>query len=277
MSAETTPAGFSIERLELLEELPASPTVSERLCEALEDPNVRVEELAALLDADPGLATRVLRLANSGTFAVHGGVFTIERAISVVGLTSIFQLAIFHQTRQLLASAGRPAPPRLLLHGRVVATIATHLAAEARVQLPGLWLGALLHDLGHHVLYAIAPDVFPLLAARVQAGASLLEAEQQLLGLDHTAIGLWVATRWRFPAPLIAAIGDHHARLADPSAPPTIASLVGQADRWSAVLGLPGFEIDAPPADPSVVGLGADPGGERTAAMRAVLARAGVG
>lgn len=274
MSAEPMPAGFSVERLELLEELPASPDVSERLCAALDEPDARLEELAAIIGGDPGLATRVLRLANSGTYAVHGGVFTIERAISTVGLTSIFQLAVFHQTRQLLASAGRPAPPRLLQHGRVVAVLATHFEQEAGVKLPGLELGALLHDLGHHVLYAVSPDVFPVLAARVQAGASLLEAEQQLLGLDHTAIGLWVATRWHFPAPLLAAISDHHVR-AQPAAP-TIASLVGLADRWSAVLGLPGFEIDAPPADPEVVGLGPDPGGVRTAELRGVLTRAGV-
>ncbi len=276
MSAAPPPAGFSIERLEVLEELPVLPSRSEQLWDALARPGVGVDELGRILGSDPGLATRVLRLANSGTYAVAGGVHALDRAVSAVGISALYQLALFHQTQQLLAAAGRPAPPRLVLHGRAVASLATHLAAEAGARLEGLWLGALLHDLGHHVLYAIAPDVFPLLAARVQEGASLVAAEHELLGLDHTAIGLWVGSRWRYAAPLRAAIGDHHAALPDPSASPTIASLVGMADRWSAVLGMPGFEIDTAPASAAALGLGEDPDGARAAALHAVLVRDGV-
>jgi len=263
---------FAPELLELLEELPPQPSSGQRIAEALDDPRTDAVKLARLLAMDSAIAARVAKLANSAHYAVPGGVTSLERAVAVIGFSSIYQLVIYVQTQQLLSKSGRPPPPQLQAHSRAVTTLALALAKEARLRVDGLYAGALLHDLGHLALHAVAPALFQRLSQRLLAGAALLEAENELLGLDHPSIGLWLGTRWRFPPALLSAIGDHHGALPAAGQPMGIAALVGAADRWAFALGHSGLEPQQPTPTIAELGLPPDPTGAIGARMKAALA-----
>ena len=45
---------------------------------------------------------------------------------------------------------------------------------------------------------------------RVEAGTEPRAAECEVLGLDHTRVGAWIAERWHLPRALCAVIEHHH-------------------------------------------------------------------
>ena len=59
-----------------------------------------------------------------------------------------------------------------------------------------------------------------MLARGTAGDIPLVEAERELLGYDHAAIGYEIARNWHFPAAIQYAIRDHH----DPDLEPAVGS-----------------------------------------------------
>lgn len=73
------------------------------------------------------------------------------------------------------------------------------------------FVAGLLHDLGKVVLAMVIPAQYREVVRLAEEGGLLLcEAEQELLGLTHAAVGGWAAEKWRLPATLVSAVDGHH-------------------------------------------------------------------
>jgi HD-like signal output (HDOD) protein len=95
----------------------------------------------------------------------------------------------------------------------------TKLTAQ-RVGMPNYeeaFVAGLLHDFGIILLDQYAHTHFE--RALLKAGEEqrpFCDAERETLGFDHAALGVAIATKWRFPASILAAIKFHHRSLAAP-------------------------------------------------------------
>ena len=210
MTLETVAAGpTEIRRqVERLRELPTLPAVVERIAQALEQPDVNLGEVAALIEADQVLTAHLLRLANSAFYGVSGQIASVTRALTILG-TAI--------TRSLVYGVS-VLDLRIDLAGFWEHSIGTALAAGAlakhlRLRAPEEVSGAgLLHDLGKVVLYKQAPEVFAAVLERAATDRlHFAEAERALLGVDHSEVASWLLARWRFPARLLEPVVYHHA------------------------------------------------------------------
>ena len=72
-----------------------------------------------------------------------------------------------------------------------------------------------------------------------------IEAEQEVLGFDHTQIGAALAVRWKFPAEIVAAIASHYNPMDMPA--DFLVDLVHLADIMAHVLEFPGGNEDLVP------------------------------
>ncbi len=193
--------------------LPPLPQAMAEVMLALGNQALSAQRSIALIESDPALAARTLRLANSAFYGVPGRVGSIGDAVRLLGLrtvASVLSAAALHGLLKL------PACPGFDFEAYWHHAIATALAARALAPLAGVdadqaFLAGLMHDVGQLVLAAHLPaDAQATIDHARQAGQPLHQAETALLGVSHAQVGAWVAQHWHFPAAIASAIERHH-------------------------------------------------------------------
>jgi HD-like signal output (HDOD) protein len=96
-------------------------------------------------------------------------------------------------------------------HSIACAVISETLAATIRVSKEHAYTAGLLHEMGRLGLLITYPKEYGLLASQpISDMQSSLEAERQLLGLDHCQAGLWLTRTWNLPEEFRDANARHH-------------------------------------------------------------------
>ena len=197
--------------------LPVLPKVTIRLLNTLDSPDVSAKEIAEIIEAEPSLTARLLKLANSSFYGQRGRISHIRSAVTVLGSKTIrsFALAVWTHTLQTQARNAdelRLLAP-LLAHG-LAAAVAARMLAD-RVD-PGRgedsFMAGLLHDIGRVALVAQMGREYQVTIAdpAQRDGMSLHEMEAQVLGFDHRVLGSALMATWELPPFLLHAVERHH-------------------------------------------------------------------
>lgn len=226
----------------------ALPRVLATLCA----PDATAGDVAAVVSHEPGLAVRVLRVANSPLYGVRGGVGTIDRAVALLGLNSVRGIAAAACFgRNLPRSKGASAIDLDELHRHCIATA---IAAEALAKVQhGRWaaeafVAGLLHDFG--VLVQLRLDSIGLqqLSATLRRDApsgndaAVQSVERSKTTHEHCAAVTLEA--WGLPASLVAAVRHHHDPANAPKPYRELAALVHLGDGLSRACGM-GFACES--------------------------------
>lgn len=203
---------------------PVSPGTLPVLMEAIADRRSTAATVASVVSHDPGLAARVLALANSSQFGLSRRVTELSQAITIVGTGVVQTLAIANAV-VLVDTTGIVTAAHD--HGVRVAIAARLLAPAAGVQPADAFAAGLLHDVGELLLLQDRPSEYARLHATFATHDEQLRAEKQAYGTDHALVGAEHLLDWRVPDVIADAVADHH----DPfptSSPTTI--VVAAAD-----------------------------------------------
>lgn len=160
------------------------------------------------------LATRVLRLANSGYYAIPGGAKSIERAVTVLGIDTVVQLvytaAVF--SHYDLQSREPFSIREFWKHSLGVAMASETIARELGLKDPSLlFLSGLMHDIGKLVAFQLAKDEFiGICEFAKKERMTVLESEKSLGHPGHDEIGYELVRRWRMPVMVQEIVRHHH-------------------------------------------------------------------
>ena len=196
-----------------IRDLPMLPAAVLELVEMLGRDDIDMVALAAKMSFDPGLATKMMRLANSSFYGVPRHVTSVSAATAVLGLrtvrTVVFAAAF---TRSFEPPACRGFDFAAFWRHAIGSAVAAKLVAAAIGAEPEpAFTAGLMHDIGQLVLATCLPERYAeVLEQHQRSGCEIEAAEQQGLATDHAAVGAMAAERWRFPAEIAAAIGAHH-------------------------------------------------------------------
>lgn len=200
--------------LAAVKRLPSLPGVATELILSFEQQTVDIQDLAQKIALDPSLSAATLRLANSSFYGLRGKVATLADAIMVLGLRQLRTLVV---TAAVVGRLPAPAPHIFNIDafwrhsvGTALAArqLATHIGASGELA----YIAGLLHDIGRLALASCFPDAFAEVTAyRSEYDCYLLEAEGNVLGLDHTIAGRLMTEHWHFPASIQDAVAGHHA------------------------------------------------------------------
>jgi putative nucleotidyltransferase with HDIG domain len=212
-----------------LRNLPMRAGIAAQLLVTLDDPEVTPNEVAQIIQTDPSLAARVLRLANSPYFGLNGSVASCTQAIVVLGFSVIRSLSV-SSAAGLFGESGRGMPENFWEHAAAVAAGAS-LVARHRGLAPGdAFSAGLLHDLGRALLFRHDPVTYQALEAQHgQDTLALCDAERATFGLDHAEAAALVLEEWRLPHALVDAVRMHHQPLDDVDGRVARFVLVGEA------------------------------------------------
>ena len=206
--------------------LPAIGTLAQRITALPPLPEAMTEVLLALslarlsanrsielIERDPALAARTLRLANSAFYGVPGRVASIGDAVRMLGLrtvSGVLAAAAVHNAIRVESCAGF----RFQVYWHHA--IATAIAARALAPIAGhdadeAFLAGLMHDIGQLALAAFYPSQASAALALAQAQDLPAEqTEEKVLGMAHPQVGALLAAHWHFPAAIVRAIAHHH-------------------------------------------------------------------
>ena len=191
--------------------LPAMPAVPQRCLEILREPDFNVRKLVKQLEAEPMLSLLVVRAANAATFGRGAAMQALDQAVMRIGARALKTLITEYAVNELFDSSNRQlkeANRKVWEHSIVVALLARDIAAlVGNIEPDTCYLAGLLHDIGKPVLSAMILEIDRKLG-RATPGWIDLAGWTQIIETSHRKVGVAVATEWRLPDAITAAIRD---------------------------------------------------------------------
>ncbi|MBN1476065.1 HDOD domain-containing protein [Candidatus Sumerlaeota bacterium] len=223
-------------------DLPAMPAVVERVLRLSQDPDTNVEHLRSAIEIDPGLTSKLLRVANSAYYARQRKITSLSQAIVTLGFKTILSLTMAGSSKTIFeqySDVARAVRTTLYDH-----SISTAFLTNSLIRLTPLkmdpeicFLGGLLHDIGKLVISRNFPMQFnKVRVANEEQGVDWLEAEMATLGFDHEQLGEHLARQWNLPQQYEDLIRHHHT-VAEAEVAQAEAALVNLADHVATYLG----------------------------------------
>lgn len=196
--------------------IPSLPRLYVELVDLLQREDVGMGEVAKLIRHDLGMASQILKLANSVHFGSNRTVSEIGQAVAMMGVDSLKSLVLF---RGLISGFTNPKPQgldleKLWFHSFQVATGVRKLAAlEGETRLTDLAFSVgLLHDIGLVVFATDPAGRYQAILDQAQASRiPLAVLERDTYGVDHTQIGAHLLSLWGLPPNFCRPVREHHA------------------------------------------------------------------
>lgn len=194
--------------------MPAFPKSVQRILELTRDVNCTAKDLVQVVDKDPVVTVKILRVVNSAYYSLPKQITSINHALVYLGFNTIKNLALSIAAIGMLPkdNAAGFDGQQYLLHSLATATIAKHLAARVDDADPmDCFIAGLLHDFGKVVFAQFMPTDFRLaLDMSKETQTSLAMALRRVIGADHAVVGAMLVEKWRFAPNLIETIRYQH-------------------------------------------------------------------
>lgn len=194
---------------------PLSPTVV-KLAALVADENADISEIVNVASTDPALGGELMRVANSARFGSGHDIGTINDAVIRIGTATTLETATRASVR---STVDRPLTEfgytdGVLWRHCCAASTAAELARRKHCKVrvsPEASTASLLHDIGKlAIAQFLPPKVQRLLDSALRSGVNKLEAEREILGVDHAEVGGLILQHWRLPDSIRIAVTCHH-------------------------------------------------------------------
>jgi len=208
--------------------LPSLPLTVVALGEAVQDERCTVDRILGILSKDPSLSATLLRLANSALYAGEGSVMDLRTAVLRLGFDAMANLGTGAAVIKTLKGGTHLDALKLWQHSVAVGLTAKGVCilAKRHGQAETAFLTGLLHDIGKIALDTCFPEDYAIVLQKVAEGAYFVDAEREVLGMDHAEAGSLLAADWSFPQEIVEVIRDHH----DPKSEDFLPNLIHMCD-----------------------------------------------
>ena len=202
-------------------DLVSLPQAYVRICELVEDPDASLRDITVVVESDPALAGRVLRLANSAYTGLATQVESIDHGVRILGMNLIHDMAL--ATSAVGSLSNLRADLIDIYHfwrmSVYCAVCAREFAGLAALRSPGgLFLSGLLHNIGNLVLAHALPDEFAECRHQAVAKAQPCHLiQRELLGFDYAEVGAELMYQWKLPETLVRPVERHTGAFTDPT------------------------------------------------------------
>ena len=200
---------------ELVDSWAASPPIMYyQLKEALSNPNSAFDDFSKIINTDPALASRLLKIVNSAFYGFPSQVETISHALNIIGTNQLVDLAL----ASAVTSKFRGIPRHLINMERFwMHSVATGIAARKIGEYKKMegadrfYLGGMLHDVGSLILFKELPEKSKKVLERCKKeNLSLGPVEVEVFGMDHAEVGGMILAGWNLPERIVDVVRYHH-------------------------------------------------------------------
>lgn len=191
--------------------LPTLPTVLRQILATTADPESSVIDLGRHIASDQSLSAGLLKMVNSAAYGYNRQIDSITAAIVILGFTEIRNLALATTTFRAFGNAKGPNLTQLWRHSLATAMAGERLAKFIQFNREAAFVAGLLHDIGKVVFHAIYPGHAKAACVLASSNSiSILEAENEVFGINHAQVGGLLAEHWQLPVSVVETIRYHH-------------------------------------------------------------------
>jgi len=229
------------------------PEITMKIIDLVEDPKSTAQDLHQVISNDPALCSRILKVVNSSFYGLPGQIGSINRAIVMLGLNAVKNIAIAASLAKLFRGGDVTAnfsARDLWKHANATAAGAKMISDKLKFGLGDeAYLAGLIHDIGIMVEMQYDRNMLVKVIEQIEVDGDgrpdrcMREAELAVFEATHEDFGIGLCTRWKFPASFKAVSGFHHRPLEADEAHRKLVAVVAAADHLAAQIGF-GFRLD---------------------------------
>ncbi len=188
-------------------DLSSLPEIYIKVSETLDDTYSTSAQIGSIVETDPALSARILKMVNSSFYGFPSKISTISQAINILGRARLRQILI----GSMLGGVFSKVDNRILdLNQFWYSSIRTAILSlyicketEHSQQADKLFTAGLLHKIGRLIIAQQLPQQAVLIQRSIKInGTTLLESEANILGFTHNEVGASYIERWGMPKAL---------------------------------------------------------------------------
>jgi diguanylate cyclase (GGDEF)-like protein len=194
-------------------QLPSPPAIAMRILQAVKSQEPSFRELGRIIAADPALTAKLLKVANSSFYALPSKVTSIDKALAVLGVTALKNIALsFVIAKDLGARKAKGFDFELFWKRAVTAGVAAELLSKQLGRRnEDAFVSGILQDLGIMLLLTNRGEEYAaLLVEKAATKRSLQAIERERLGFDHQQLSAELLADWGLPPSIVEPIRHHH-------------------------------------------------------------------
>lgn len=196
-------------------QIPSPPEILLRLLQTVGDEQATMADLAGIVGKDPGLASRVLGVANSPALRRGRELKDLDTCLIALGTRLIRSLATCLAIQRLFERNSRLEGVDIAdfwMHSLLVGELARGIADSAAYPAPDeAYLAGLLHNIGELVMLNAIGEPYRRFLRNSADNPRLLGEESQLFATTHADVGGWLIDRWGLDSVLGDSVAFHHA------------------------------------------------------------------
>ena len=188
------------------------PAVCIKLRELLDDYRTDADDIARLINLDPSLSAKLLRLANSALFRFPSPIESVTKAVSVVGGEALYNLVVAETARTAFArfSSQQIDLTTFWETSVFVGVLAKHLAKAASIRgAERFFVIGLLHNFAELVVAKHNPPAYDLYLREAAKGDTLV-AQKAEYGFYFSECSAAILEAWRLPVTLWQPLARMH-------------------------------------------------------------------
>ncbi len=207
-----------IKDLKAIKTLPPMPAIFIQIEKLARNPNATTAQYGIILELDPGITARILRMSNSTMYSFKRKIKNVKDAVALMGTREILSLV-----RLACVTGNLKAPPEVEREIRAIWEHSAACSITARLlyeetafsQTKGLeddlFICGILHDIGKIILWKYYTDIYMsfMLNPAVSSHPTISDEEKHL-GTTHAKVGKAIADYWELPDSIGDVIGYHH-------------------------------------------------------------------
>jgi HD-like signal output (HDOD) protein len=178
------------------------------------NPKTTAKQVGQLISSDPALTVKILKVVNSAFYGFPSRITTVTHAIVILGFNTVKSIVLSTSIFDLFEHGRNGGLDPLAFWQHSVGTAA---ASKVVARMSGyaaqedFFVAGLLHDSGKLILGQFLPQDMHKVVSTVQAKDCLfLEAEREVMEVDHADIGSVLFEQWKLSKGLVQAVAYHH-------------------------------------------------------------------
>tara|TARA_R110001592_G_scaffold97408_3_gene279029 strand:- start:11137 stop:11988 length:852 start_codon:yes stop_codon:yes gene_type:complete len=174
------------------------------------------KQVSDIIERDPALTAAVLRISNSAAMNTGVEINTVSRAVSRLGYRQINELVLGIEVAKSFNNLTNDliTIEDFWQHSLLCASIAKRIAKLCKgIDAGAAFTAGLLHDIGQLIIFSrLAEESEEFLSKSILEfdGLTTYRCEKEVLGYDHTNVGLELAINWKLPQSLQECLYAHH-------------------------------------------------------------------
>jgi putative nucleotidyltransferase with HDIG domain len=221
--------------IQSIQNLPTLSVIISQMVKMLENENSSPKDLSDLISRDQSTLAAILKLVNSAFYGFPRKITSIHQAIVILGFNTVKSMALgasIFKSKPVKGGKHNFDRNALWIHSVGVGTAAKILARQTGYKdLDEAFVAGLMHDVGKVVFDSHFPEEFKPVVWKVdEEDILILQAEREVMGIDHAEAGQILLSKWQLPLPIVGAVAYHHNLEKAPDDLAVLAAIVHLAD-----------------------------------------------